>query len=173
MVTKRTGNPPGQPRKPLAQRPGRYLYAEFEAWIRRWRDEDGLSELKAIGALALMLSADFTPDDDSPMGFVLTSSRRRQEKGDNAGHYRYGASHLPLADDLIRTLRGFRDDPEAAAWFVPMAAAWRIVIDGRLEMAPVARALAASVGEEAHFDDEMAPALRVWSVIRGPMPRRP
>jgi len=112
-----------------------------------------------------MLSADISPAGNR-MGFALTSSKRRQAKGKNAEHHRYGAAHLPLADDLIRTLRSFRNDPDAAGWFAPMVEAWRIVIDGDLEREAVARALAASVGEEAYFDAEMFPAMRSWNVIR-------
>ena len=136
MVTKPTGRPRGRPSVPLAERPGRYLYAELEALVQRAR-EGGISELKAVGALALMLSDNISPADN-PMGFTLTPSSRRQAKGNNAEHHRYGPAHLPLADDVTRMLRGFRNDP----WFIPMAAAWRLVIDGELEKADEARALA-------------------------------
>jgi hypothetical protein len=169
VVTKPTGRPRGQPRKPLAERPGRYLYAELEAWVQRAKD-DGFSELGAVSTLALVLSADLSPAGN-PMGLALTPSRRRQEKGNNAEHHRYRGAHLPLADDLARTLRSFRNDPDAAAWFVPMVAACRLVIDGDLKRAGDARALAASVGEAAHFDAAMAPAMRFWSAVRAATPR--
>ena len=160
MVTKRTGRPRGRPSIPLAQRPSRHLFAELAASIQRAR-EGGISELKAVGALAIMLSADIAPAGNRT-GFTLTPSKRRQEKGNNAEHHRYGAANLPLADDLTRTLRSFRNDP----WFAPMVASWRLVIDGELEKADEARALAASVGEAEHFDLEMAPAMLVWNALR-------
>ena len=46
-----------------------------------------------------------------------------------------------------------------------MVASWRLVIDGELEKADEARALAASVGEAEHFDLEMAPAMLVWNAL--------
>ena len=68
MVTKPTGRPRGRPSVPLAERPGRYLYAELEALVQR-ASEGGISELKAVGALALMLSDNISPADN-PMGFT-------------------------------------------------------------------------------------------------------
>ena len=95
-------------------------------------------------------------------GLHADAVQASKRKGNNAEHYRYGAAHLPLADDLTRTLRSFRNDP----WFVPMVASWRLVIDGELEKADEARALAASVGEAAYFDAEMAPAMRSGDALR-------
>ena len=163
MVSKPTGRTRGRPRKPLAERPGRYVFAQLEAFIQRAK-ERGLKEFQVAEVVASMLSSDISPIPGNPAGFVLNPSdyRKTEDADKKAEQHRYGKAHRALADDLRRTLRRFRKDP----WFLPMTASWRLCIDGELEKVDEARSLATSVGEEAFFDAEMLPKMRDWHFLK-------
>jgi hypothetical protein len=165
-MTPKTGRRRGRPAMPLNKREGRYLFAIFEAKVQRAK-ERGMSEFLAFEAIAFMLRSDIVAASE-PGGFEMVRStdyRDPKDAAKKAEQHRYGKPDRAFGDDLRRTVRRFRKNPDAT-WFLPMVASYRLCIDGELERAVEARALAASAGEEAHFEAVMLPYMRECRALR-------
>jgi hypothetical protein len=155
----------GRPKKPpLAEREGRHVFAMAEAFIQR-AIERGVSEFQAAEAVAVLMTGDVLPVFGYPGLHILETFHRKPGDAEKrTEQHRYGRPHRPFADDLRRTLARFRAGADSA-WLLPMANAWRLVIDGRIDRLDEARGLALSLGEEAFFDAEMAPKLKMYAAL--------
>jgi hypothetical protein len=124
----------------LRQRPSRWDFAMYAAYL----ELSVISECEASQSIARVL----TGGSDSRMPPVWSKP--------SSSRYR-GPEH-PFADDLRRTLRRFRE--EDPAWFLPAITVCRLVLDGRIDRLDEARRIASSIGEQAHFEGELATMMR-------------
>jgi hypothetical protein len=158
MVTKRTGRPPGRPkRKDFLEDPDRHQLALIDATM-------AVYGLEFEPAARLALCTESKPVEvSSPKLGLKRAGRRALEAG---WHLQSFERIKPgqAADSRIDTLRSTRNrlagDERAQAWLYNMRNAWMVILQRGPGAARIVAAFAAEAGETQYADEFMLPFLR-------------
>jgi hypothetical protein len=175
MATKRTGRPPGRPRKQnlslpkrkrgqpkihAAEHRERYARTFIQAFGEYQKDTQGLSEQKAAeGIIALLNGFPTGRAKGGKLEFSADVSKLTIKGGAN-DRWRDKNAFRPLTDNVLRLNRSTRNDySQDGEYHVAMTVLWKLCLSGWKDDALYigAEALADSIGEGDYFRQKMFP----------------
>ena len=159
----------GRPKGAKMDHPDRFALAQFEAQIAIGKDR-GLKERPVIRNLVALAIGEPIPTPDNldrmlrKLPFRVWTPPLKLPKDQlnrvRVDDERFRDAFTPYVEDLHRQLRVLRTkDDSRGAWHRIMAKVFRIFIEGDAAKLDQARRLAASVGEGAFFERELAPRM--------------